>query len=444
MKKTLRKIALFTILTPIALLVAFALGYWIYALFAVGGESAEHQNYLKNNHETVRADANDFKLFDRAFYENRIFMLGETHGFAMPQELDFALLTHLSQKTNLTHYLAEVDYSQAYFLNQYLDTNNETLLKYVFRTWVHEKAQWGNRNFYEKIKKIRAYNQTLPQSRRIRIVGVDKIQDISVTNRLLKEIMGKMPPSAENTYLDSLRYFIATDTVNLKKMGAFAQKFLDVVEKDSAYKSSLQTDYADFTHTLRNLSYFPQKVRRDSAMFLNLKELTRRFHWENEKMYGLWGFFHVLQSPVAPEVRSFACLLRHEESVFKGKVVSMATFAVDSENLLPAQGLPTFLIPDKADYVITENVNSDGPVAFVKGIKDLKAVAQENVMTIFKLDNAGSPYRNSGLLATTKVPLFGQTIEPFSEKTVTTDVVQYVVLLRNSKALEPLNGKAVR
>jgi hypothetical protein len=116
---------------------------------------------------------------------------------------------------------------------------------------------------------------------------------------------------------------------------------------------------------------------------------------------------------------------------------------VDSENLLPAQGLPTFLIPDKADYIITKNVNSDGPVAFVKGIKDLKAVAQENAMTIFKLDNAGSPYRNSGLLATTKVPLFGQTIEPFSEKTVTTDVVQYV-LLRNSKALEPLNGKAVR
>ena len=38
------------------------------------------------------------------------------------------------------------------------------------------------------------------------------------------------------------------------------------------------------------------KVRRDSAMVINFKNSIKKLNLENEKFYGLFGFFHVLQN----------------------------------------------------------------------------------------------------------------------------------------------------
>ena len=46
--------------------------------------------------ESLVLDAPDFKLFDRKFYDNQLFSLGESHGVQRSQELDFALLKHLT------------------------------------------------------------------------------------------------------------------------------------------------------------------------------------------------------------------------------------------------------------------------------------------------------------------------------------------------------------
>src|SRR5687768_10499945 len=116
MKKTLKRIALILVATPFVLAAVATIVYFTYALLAVGGESTQHQTYLKKHMQEVSIGTNKFEIFDKAFYNSKVIMLGEVHGFAMPQELDFELLKHLNQKTGLTHYLAEVDQSQAYFL----------------------------------------------------------------------------------------------------------------------------------------------------------------------------------------------------------------------------------------------------------------------------------------------------------------------------------------
>ena len=49
-----------------------------------------------------------FALPDR-FYRSKLILLGESHGVAAPQILDFELLRHLNDRIGLTDYVAEVD-----------------------------------------------------------------------------------------------------------------------------------------------------------------------------------------------------------------------------------------------------------------------------------------------------------------------------------------------
>jgi hypothetical protein len=82
--------------------------------------------------------------------------------------------------------------------------------------------------------------------------------------------------------------------------------------------------------------------------------------------------------------------------------------------------------------------NSNGPFVFVDGIKDLKALTQENSLTIFKLDEPGSPYRQSQKLARVKTWVAKSFIP--RDDAVTTDLFQYAVLMRDSEALTPLRN----
>lgn len=435
MKKIIKRTALALLATPFVLLLIGAIVYYTYTLFAVGGESSRHQAYLQKHMQQVATGANDFPVFDEVFYDSKVIMLGEVHGFAMPQELDFELLKHLNQKKGLTHYLAEVDFSQAHLLNRYLESGDESLLVEVFQTWVNYNAQWANQEFYAKLQKIYTYNQTLPADKRIRIVGVDKIQDIAITKRHLGELLKEKNANSRLTALDSL---LADSTSTSQALQAFASDYLAAANTDSLYLSDSAS--SDLMHILTNLAYQQENVHRDSVMFLNLVNLTKANHWHDEQFYGMWGLMHALQSEVNEGYRSFAYLLKNQQSPFRNKVTTIGIFASDSENMIPARAMPASLNKGQA-YINSTWVNSDGPMAFVNGIKDLRALTQEHSMAIFKLNGEASPYLTSSLLATTRILMPGQAgIHPAAENPTSTELYQYAVLIRNSKAATPIKS----
>jgi len=59
--------------------------------------------------EIVPGRSDNFRLFDDAFYQHQLFLLGESHGVQKPQEVDFELLKHLNQKPGIRYYIDEVD-----------------------------------------------------------------------------------------------------------------------------------------------------------------------------------------------------------------------------------------------------------------------------------------------------------------------------------------------
>jgi hypothetical protein len=445
MKKIIKNTLLTIILMPIALLLLGIITYYIYALLAVGGESTINQSYLNKHKQVIELGSEgSFSLFDSAFYQKQIFMLSEVHGFAVPQELDFMLLKHLNKTIGLHYYMAEVDHSQAYFLNQYLKTGNEDFLRYVFQTWIDANAQWGNKNYYDKIIKIYELNKLLSEEQKISFIGVDKIQDIAVTNRYIRDKFEAIKyQSGQSTYLDSLKEYTLTNTIKLPVYGAFAERLIAVMGKDTSCKHILVKEHFNLMHVLTNIAYYAQPTRRDSVMYLNLQSLTKKYSLEDEKMYGLWGYGHTLPYSVKNGVQPFAALISEEGSIFRGKLVAINIFAVDSENLVPTSGMPEWIPkPDTAKqnkpYITTTWVNSDGPLAFVNGIKDLKAESRENTATMFKMDGDSSPYKTSDLLTKTKVLIPGQTIIPDKVETTITEAFPYVILIRNSPAAKPL------
>ncbi|WP_166919626.1 hypothetical protein [Flavobacterium poyangense] len=170
------------------------------------------------------------------------------------------------------------------------------------------------------------------------------------------------------------------------------------------------------------------KGSRDVAMVSNFKEAVKKQHLENEKFYGLFGYFHVLQKKTESGKETFAAGLKDSGI----KVAGFVSYTIDSEMYLPKN--PQFPTPEneRVDWM-----NADGPLMLVKGINDLKELSKPKVITLFKLDAKDSPYLKSQNLVSVKSRAFGENVVPVKGSSVT-DYFQYVFLLRNSQALTKL------
>ena len=398
----------------------------------------DYQAYLRQHTTTFQADqVSSFSLFDSSFYNSDIFLLGETHGYATPQTIDLALLKHLNQRIGLRYYLAEMDVAQADLVNQYLKTGNAATLDSLFRGFLRQTnagtSQWGNKEFYNKIVAIRAYNQTLPITARIQFIGVDWFQDRGrPALDLLKYIVRKqIMPNQSSQLLDSLRQVVMGDSLNLVKIKPFANRIrADIAANPTFYQQTFGDHQLLFQHFFELLSCVDDHLTRDQVQARMTQFLIKEMRLQNEKLYGLWGYTHILQAGVGKEP-TFSGLLAQSGR----RVRSMAMLFKDSKMLVHRDHLPFFLRKSNETFSEVENLNADSKVFKVDKFDDVDALSPTNQTTLFKLDAPNSPYQQN--LRLVKVSgLTGTKIEPYSlAKTVTTDYFQYVFVVKNSPAI---------
>jgi erythromycin esterase-like protein len=126
-------------------------------------------SYLEKNRQPVDLANFDAKLLD--FHDKQILFLGESHGIAINEDLDLALLKYLHREAGVRVYLGEFGYAAGFALNQYLQTGDEKILDYVVNefkgsvAWTKER-----REFYVKVHQ---WNASLPPADQIRFVGID-------------------------------------------------------------------------------------------------------------------------------------------------------------------------------------------------------------------------------------------------------------------------------
>lgn len=350
MKKFL-KVLKFTSITILSICVLFILYFLISNKLFLESKNEDNISYLMKNSTEITNSIND-KLFDDDFYQSKVFLLGEIHGYADNQTLDRELLFFLNKKVGVKYYIAEMDSITAAKLNNFLTDSlkNQETLKDVVLAIRKRIPQQSSQELLEKWNAIYDYNQQLTDSSKITVIGVDKNVD----------------------------------------------------------------DHS--------------KVARDSAMVINFKNSIKHLKLENEKFYGLFGYFHVLQNTTENGKQTFASELKKSGI----KTTSFVSYTIDSEMYLPK--IPQFPTPEneRVDWS-----NADGPLQLVKGINDLKELSKPNSITLFKLNSENSPFRKSQHLISIKSRVFGENIVP-QKGTFTTDYFQYVFLLRNSKALTSL------
>jgi len=405
-------------------ILAFALVY-----SSVYAQENKFVSYLKNNKTALDLNGkNQWEQLKSDAEQNQFLILGESHGAQDAQLIDFSLLKYLNKTVGTQNYIAELDYAQSSCINEYLKNGNETILNNVFRYWVKNNAQWGNYDFYNKIIKIRALNRTLPKTKQITFSGIDKVQDFDLYFKLIDKFLG----TKKNLLLDSLRV-IVNDTYNdsqIIKISDFAKNYFEKIEKNRIeFEQLFGKQLPIFKYLIQNLSYSSTKksgVNRPEAMFRNYKDLYSILHFENKKLYGMWGYFHSHQVPVQFVGEDFASKLVNSDHPSAKKVISIVCLPIDSK----------YNVWDSKSSTWTKQPFSydDKTLLQVDGIENLKALTTNNSTTLFKINSLNSPFAKTGQLFNGTSPQ-GKLMGDFRRRDF---AYQYVILMRNSDWLNPL------
>lgn len=239
-------------------------------------------------------------------------------------------------------------------------------------------------------------------------------------------------PIADKTLLKAVVNSIA-DIIPQQSSQQLMDKWLRLHAYNSTLKDSLKIEVLGLDKNRTDTS----KIGRDSSMLLNFNNLVQKRGLQNQKFYGLFGYFHGMQSGVTERnTYAFAAKLKRNNTFPQfQKIQTIACLTLESEMYLPPfEGMPT--PPDKK----TSLLNVDGPIALTRGIKDVKSIAPTNAVTLLHLNASDSPYKNSQRLMGIKINLLGDEVLSNNDKQMTTDFFQYVLIMRGSKPLSPINN----
>lgn len=124
--------------------------------------------HLSANEVVLDLSAPDAGLQLRADdLDARYVLLGEMHGYALPQQLDTALVTYLQAEGPPRWYLAEMTPREAIAVNEYLSGGSDIYARAVFDRFAESGLQWANKEFFQKLTSLRGLNETLPADRQI-------------------------------------------------------------------------------------------------------------------------------------------------------------------------------------------------------------------------------------------------------------------------------------
>ncbi len=339
--------------------------------------------------------------FPADLYRSRLILVGESHGSAAPQVFDLELLRRLRSRTGLRDYLAEVDPVQAEALNRFLATGDEAILARVFAFW--RDAQWGNTAFEDKLRNLRALNLTLAPGLRVRLHGIDAVQDWPL---LLDRL------AAEG---------VAIDRAKLEAESRPSDKAALVL---AALAAAPPTPLHDLLRAV--LAKTAARSGRERTLFAGYAHIVRSGALGGRQAYGLWGLFHVLQAPVNG-VEPFAALVRRSDLPAARSLASIVLLSLDSAVMVPAGG--------RKARMTTFNV--DGPMIRVQGAASLRAASAPGAFSVFDLGARGSPYLTSPDFATIRSTI-GQAFTPDDPKAPATAYARYVGVFRGSDWAPPI------
>lgn len=394
---------------------------------AVVSEDELIKEYLQKNYSEIDLkDENEFKdleIMDSDLKGKEIFFTAEVHGVKANAELEMKFLKYFKEKSDFKYYLLENSYSNAHFINKYLDTGDIEILEEIYEPLKGSFA-W-NKSSYDLLKKVYEYNKSLPKTKKIKVVGVDIEHSTANAYKFLLDVLPKkeIPEEIRESIEDIQNTFDKIDNPRDKRAFEASLKLQkDIEEKENIYKEYFGENFFGFKLVNKNIIYSFEAYEyqdnqinwnntRDKMMYENFKSIQQEL--PKGKYYGQWGMNHTYQSE-DNNVKWFASYLNEEDSEFKDKILTIV-YNYDNCNQMSRLKGGSY-----GDY----NFSLIFPE--IKETNDLI----DNNLNIYKLNSKGTPFSD--------IKMSSDFNNEKSEKDML-EFFQYIVAIRNSKATEPLN-----
>ncbi len=213
---------------------------------------------------------------------SRVYFVGQLHNNEANAIIEKTLTLSLHAKYDVQYQLLEYAHSAAFFINRYLQTGEEELLKFI-----HADAKF---NF---IKTIKAYNNSLKADKQIRFYGVDfeNRQNGKYTQKAFSIILDELKLSASETLASLLRNIIECQSKDMERNLISLKSYLE--EHDSINRPLLGKYYLDVL-LMANAS-FNFSPRRDASMVSNFFRLYKELAKEGSdpKFFASFGTGHI-------------------------------------------------------------------------------------------------------------------------------------------------------
>ena len=386
----------------------------------------DKMEYLSQNRVDLRIEKPNITETDF-----NIIGFSAAHGSSKPYEAELQLVQSLLEKDKLDYYIIETNFSQAFFLQKYLETGDEKLLKeltYGFQTIVSQEGTIDTYNHWKNIYKLL---QKYPE-KSIKIIGCDIVYEYRKHLLLLSEDDGDWTQRKileEAISQENLNFTIWNKELH-KKVKAFVQDYLDNKKKYAIQIDDIWT----FDHIIQTINYnFQERREREKIIFDNYLALKAKLGLEKEKQFVKYGYFHIQKHRIGDYTYFFTRLI--ENNIYKREnVITIIGYLTKSKVLWDKKydkngnykGYTT-----RAGYGI-----SDYWKEYFKGIKNLKK-SKLSDLTMFKLNQEDSPYTNGTDLVEIKMFLKDYNTTKLKGKN-TLQFFDYAILISNSKEQVPI------
>ena len=387
--------------------------------------SCKAQDSISTYLNTVRQDflASEQVMPDSIVNNYDIVFIGETHGFSDNYKIASKFIKEYKRHTGFTYLLAEMDWATSQKLNSYILTEDTVEIKKLIDKTKSSPAWCKER--YLLYKELIEINNN--HEKKIMYLGVD-IPAGGISNTISRIIEINSKYGNNDT---KLRSFAKIQIPNKEVLD-----YLEKIYKDSDSFEYQQDDLFEYKFHLQNIFNYNLAIHtssnigwdkvRDSCIFENYKKLESQLNLQNEKMIGVWGHTHTLQSE-SDGVKWFASSLKNQ---MNKKVYSYRIFYFDSKCMLPEHWLPGILKITKSKKKQYYNVKLQNDDNWVTGQKKeigkLKKATPKESIYFYDLTSYNSPFKNNPYL-----------VVKYGLDWNTTDFFQTAIVVRNSKPTEP-------
>ena len=356
----------------------------------------------------------------------RIWAFGALHGAARTEDTELVLLEKLLARRDSVWYFPETDFSTACYFEAYLHSGDDSLLRRLVDSYGLRVPQERTVEVCEKWRRLRRSTQ----DKHFRVVGLDPVcsPDFAL-QYLLDSMRDEAWPYREPLH----RLSAASDEAVCGQFGSLLSGMAaDYVRRPDYYAAQVR-DTASFGYVIRDLQRMGEK--REQGMVRNYRELNARYDFRRGVQVVRMGVGHILKG-AEDGWRPFLMRLVEQGLYRPTEICTVQAFLTRSRVLWNAKsdaagayaGFTT-----KGGWGI-----SDCWRERFRGIRHLKRNRRGD-MTFFDLRGPASPYADADCLdlVVCRRP-FGRT-ERCPEGAVTLDYLDAAVLIRGSRAAQPID-----